>query len=782
MTAKEGKELEKQETKARRRLRLHHTLTRWIVLGCVTMMIPIVCAGINTAVNRSFMEKKIREVNEFSLNGIRHSIDKKLSNLTEVAKYCLTDTDFSMYRLETKDSSQFLVRARECWRILNLITLANENVEIMVYLPEQNYIVDSRTANKIQFLYDSLTAQKRISVSLEEWKAELDVVRRNQFLVSDQLGYGNYGTSCLVYATMLMGSGSQASGYLFCSIPDTFIRELMDSETNQESTVLILNADREVTAQFGREISLPEGGVIPEEVKDSEDTFRFQTDQETYVAAFAESEVNGWQYVVCTPERVYLSEVSSVTRANLVIILIGAVVGVAAIIGLMRNNYRPIRQLADILPEREEMPKDELEEVEHNLRRLFQENRQMQNSILLKEQYEKERQLLMAMRGRHALFAKITAEELLGADFREKNLMFASVRTGNDPDPERNQPAMEYDLFEFVVNNVMTDLFAQEPAAYRTVVDGDLVVFLFLIDRTVEMERWKTICRERFSQLCEFFETRLACELSITIGSVFENTDVLASEYAELLEANTARMYIQPDGILYAAELETAGDGLTDRTEYYSKRFAEAAASEDGSLWKTVSNEFFRMLEAADVTYQRKQYYVLAVVNGVLAASGDLVSDGMLGSDSLERNLHQMREDESFSALRKDFACFQKLVCRAVRADEKESNQLSEQIQEYVQAHFRDSELNITAVADTFHLTPRYLSRVYKEQTGLTLLNSINDMRIAYAKELLLGTDKTVDEIAQETGFTNVRTFRRNFQKAVGVNASDFKEAGAQRN
>lgn len=49
-------------------------------------------------------------------------------------------------------------------------------------------------------------------------------------------------------------------------------------------------------------------------------------------------------------------------------------------------------------------------------------------------------------------------------------------------------------------------------------------------------------------------------------------------------------------------------------------------------------------------------------------------------------------------------------------------------------------------------------------------------VRIKHAELLLQETNLTVDEIAEKTGFTNSRSFRRNFYKIVGMNPTDYRK------
>lgn len=97
-----------------------------------------------------------------------------------------------------------------------------------------------------------------------------------------------------------------------------------------------------------------------------------------------------------------------------------------------------------------------------------------------------------------------------------------------------------------------------------------------------------------------------------------------------------------------------------------------------------------------------------------------------------------------------------------------------------MEANYCDCDINISAIADHFGITPRYMSRLFKEQTGENLLNFINDKRIGYARVLLQTTSKTVEEIAVMTGFASARTFYRNFQKTMGMSPASYRQAVIQ--
>ena len=107
--------------------------------------------------------------------------------------------------------------------------------------------------------------------------------------------------------------------------------------------------------------------------------------------------------------------------------------------------------------------------------------------------------------------------------------------------------------------------------------------------------------------------------------------------------------------------------------------------------------------------------------------------------------------------------------------DKDKEMQLVKKIKNYVENYYSDYSLNVTAVADAVNLSPNYMSKLFKNNTNEGLLSYINTVRINHAKELLRTTNINIDEIALMVGFSNSRSFRRNFQNLTGITATDYR-------
>ena len=63
----------------------------------------------------------------------------------------------------------------------------------------------------------------------------------------------------------------------------------------------------------------------------------------------------------------------------------------------------------------------------------------------------------------------------------------------------------------------------------------------------------------------------------------------------------------------------------------------------------------------------------------------------------------------------------------------------------------------------------------FKQKYGITVVDYLTELRIDESKKLLLETDMTVSEIADETGFSDTSYFSKVFLKTVGVSPSCYR-------
>ena len=97
-----------------------------------------------------------------------------------------------------------------------------------------------------------------------------------------------------------------------------------------------------------------------------------------------------------------------------------------------------------------------------------------------------------------------------------------------------------------------------------------------------------------------------------------------------------------------------------------------------------------------------------------------------------------------------------------------------EELDAYIRENSGD-EISNTEIGAIFGYHPFYVSRILKERKGMTLRQYIIAYRIKAAKRLLQFSARTVNEIAEELGFTDASYFTKVFKGEVGETPKEYR-------
>jgi transcriptional regulator GlxA family with amidase domain len=85
----------------------------------------------------------------------------------------------------------------------------------------------------------------------------------------------------------------------------------------------------------------------------------------------------------------------------------------------------------------------------------------------------------------------------------------------------------------------------------------------------------------------------------------------------------------------------------------------------------------------------------------------------------------------------------------------------------YAREHLAET-LSVEQLADVASLSPRQFSRAFRAETGQSPAKAIENLRLEAARQMLERGRLTLDQIAQETGFSDPRRMREAFLRAFG--------------
>lgn len=100
---------------------------------------------------------------------------------------------------------------------------------------------------------------------------------------------------------------------------------------------------------------------------------------------------------------------------------------------------------------------------------------------------------------------------------------------------------------------------------------------------------------------------------------------------------------------------------------------------------------------------------------------------------------------------------------------------LLRQIDKYIDKNYC-KKLTLDDISEALHVNRSYLSRYYKNKTGINLFDKVLNKRVEKAKEYLRTTEMKTYEISEAVGVEDAGYFSKMFKKITGISPKEFRK------
>lgn len=271
------------------------------------------------------------------------------------------------------------------------------------------------------------------------------------------------------------------------------------------------------------------------------------------------------------------------------------------------------------------------------------------------------------------------------------------------------------------------------------------------------------------------------CTATISLGRVAQGPDQVEQSLSEAVHANQQKLVLGGNRVIIAAhEPGENGDRPSpERIEHeLSQKLREG--DQEGALrvlkeWVTTSAE----LEG--VTPEVLRSWLAAEILFALNVVGEhRLSDGSMdwleifGHTSFDELLSmRMIHEQSYLVL-----WLERLFARIFEQSDTprtSGRHILKLVEGYIQEHYAEN-LSLTKVAQAVFVSPFYISHLFHRELDTTFLKYLTAIRIAKARQLLLGTTLQVAEVGALVGYRTPKNFRSAFKRVVGVTPTEFRE------
>lgn len=96
---------------------------------------------------------------------------------------------------------------------------------------------------------------------------------------------------------------------------------------------------------------------------------------------------------------------------------------------------------------------------------------------------------------------------------------------------------------------------------------------------------------------------------------------------------------------------------------------------------------------------------------------------------------------------------------------------------EYIRKNYDNPHLSLQSLSEKFHVSPSYLTRMLREELGLSFIEYLTEHRLKKAIDLLesSGKDALIGDIAEKVGYSSQHYFSRIFKNKTGFTPKQYK-------
>ncbi|MGI5894941.1 MAG: AraC family transcriptional regulator [Candidatus Merdivicinus sp.] len=745
-------------------------LYQYLLYFLLVLSIPVLAMGISYTKVVDLLRQNTSQQNLTALQTSAVTIEQVVDDVNNVIYYISNNTDITRFlQLKPLEIDKTIVSdILKAQKHLKSYIIANSYIkEIQLYGFQSRVLVDSATnVLDLERYYQAFFEIDGVSYS--QWKENyLTAPHAAQIYPAEQMYFRNDRSECLLYAqTIPVVKSTIFGGNVFCFLDEKqLLSQFQSVQYSQGGMVCVLDETGNIIfSDNPGQLDLSE--LDRQQLSQTQGTFQQTMGGEKMLVSYLQSSHYNWTYLSILPQQTILAPSQDIRDFLIGVILISLLVsGILAFYSAVKTA-KPVISISNLLIKNNPTlsPKQLSGEIAH----LMQNNENMQTVI--QQQMNDQRA---------ALFYS-----LLSGGFRDESEIRQSfskfhitlklphycILLVTLTDWEINSPLPEISAYKKLLKEVLNERI---PGTIG-ICDLDLKRSLLLTGIPEnQLESFKRDLEKCARDI--YIQFSQAMQSSISFAAC--TTDNLMKIPAAFFLLQTSDIILDGDEVFHwFSQLEE----VRHNAFYYplNLEIRLISAVQEGRF--TMVEEIFELIARQNSQFlssHRSSNTGSQLIQALYGTLMRLINECHKNKEDLISRSQMIFEGEKDILAKELFQRIRECYLMVTDTyDEKESTRgelLRQNIQEYVNTHFADPQISLSSVADAFHITESYLSRIFKQETGENFSKYVEKLRVEKAQELIETKQLTFSEVAEKVGYNSPQVFRRAYKRVCGMSPSE---------
>ena len=279
---------------------------------------------------------------------------------------------------------------------------------------------------------------------------------------------------------------------------------------------------------------------------------------------------------------------------------------------------------------------------------------------------------------------------------------------------------------------------------------------------------------------CRTCRRVLNITLTVGIGRPYSVFRKLPASYNEGTAALDYRRVMGSERAIYAGDVSDTVPVPECFPEESGKQLVNIVTFGTPEEMAAAAEALARKAIAGESHFAHYQMYAIGIVNTLLQIIGKfgLSADEVFGDTGDYLQILSVFYEEA------QFSDWLFSVCAKIREGINKKRLTTTQnlvmmAKQIIEEQYANPEFSLEVLCQKLHISPSYLSTLFKQETGVSYVNYLTEVRMRHAVELLKTTNDKTYMIAEKVGYLEANYFSYVFKKRFGMSPSHYRSQAA---
>ncbi len=750
---------------------------KFLVSYIIALSIPFFTIMFTYYVADKAIRKEIITSSESSLQQFFNVLDTNISEMIDIGAQVLNSENVKSYayasNYQSKEDDPYQIF--QIKKFLNNIPRSNL-YDFFVYYNYYDTVISAINSSLSgRYYYDSYYKN---GITFEDFQKSLFLDKYNKATL---LSFGSQNNMPLLAVALKQNASFTKNNNLDATVVLVLnsqnLKEILDSAVFQrEGDILIVNKENQILVSS-------DNSNLSYQTEYLKDTKKYYSsfDQEKYVIKTYESEVIDCSYVSVIPTKYFWERLTILRWVCGIGLFFCAIISGFIVVYFSKRNYLPIDSVLHIIQHRTSLEYDkrldnEFKFISEIIEKSFEKNKLLSERIKMDSSNIHEDFWINTLQGTYEedsyeedMFKKhgvrLLSDGFAVALFQVEDVNPILIEDLSSTEDKR--------LLTFLLKNVLQEVCAVDHQGYCVNIAPQIYALVINYgdnDVGTRNDISKAICQKSN----QFFISHLGIECTIAISDVHIG---LQGIHTAFMEANHGLKYRFSHGkgsLIAYNDISHRSFQYSPITDAKSAQILisyvkERDTSQDQGM--VIQNLLENQCISNDVALETLECFKFDMVNTVNKIIFDIGANQLIE----EGMIKQLLGADTFSEFL-DIMGATLLKLRNYDEKRRTQNNVCKKADNYIKEHYGNPELNVNMLGNELKLTPSYLSKLFKEQNGIGLLDYLYKVRVEHSRQLLKENSMTIGEVATQTGFISSSAFIKMFKKSEGITPGAYRD------